>query len=109
MVCFWYFNVDETSNALMYGDITIQCSAGYTAESLGADLKNEEHRGLLVQSIYSAIEPQITAAGGIASQPVTTFTQSTTSETNLDYYYAIDMTTANSISRYYFVISNDFK
>jgi hypothetical protein len=76
---------------------------------MGADLKNETHRKALVQSIYTAIEPQITGAGGVASQPVTSFTQSVTSEDNKDYYYAIDMTTASSISRYYFIISDDFE
>ena len=100
---------DRFKNTLNYGDITISYSAGYTGASMGADLKNETHRKALVQSIYTAIEPQITGAGGVASQPVTSFTQSVTSEENQDYYYAIDMTTTSSITRYYFIISNDFE
>ena len=104
------FSANETSTTTLdYGDITVSYSAGYTGASMGADLKNETHRKALVQSIYTAIEPQITGAGGFASQPVTSFTQSVTSAENQDYYYAIDMTTTNSISRYYFIISDDFE
>jgi hypothetical protein len=104
------FNIDDTAeNTLDYGDITIKYDEAYTAESLNADLKNEEHRKALVTAIYSAIEPQITSAGGVPSQPVTSFTQSSTSADNKDYYYAIDRTTPSSISRFYFIVSDDYK